>query len=700
MKRLPVFLLAALGLLCTLPDVQADAQTCNCATPPTASISVSTVMAIEVPEPIVPDAPNGELALQTLAGADITVEVTYPDIADGHHVGLRWKSPLTQHDAVVQTVSGGARKVTFKIPNSIAAGDLGQVARLTSSVGIAGAPLVISAPQDITVVNAPTPRQFPPPTLPDVPSNKVDIGTFTGDLSVSVNYPSQAQGQIVQVFWDGAASYRSPLKVVPDSTPLTFTIPEANVIASLGKPVTLRYEVSLDGQLPQPSDKTDVYVSLLTIPNTPIVPAAVGGQLDLNTVRNKAVNVTFTYPGINIGHTVGIRWAGNPYYDTPHPVIGATPRPLEFTIPYQRVRQEKNNTVIISGSVGTGSGGLITSAQLPLKIIDTRPKGEQTADNLNSRYNDPREACDNDTPSYYCNGVTIRGTDNGNFDPWDPSSIAQAKGSLSFSYLKAVTKITSLLRSSGFIFLPQNEAIAQNKQQEYLCAYPHDAHTDIVGRLAKGCGLLPRASQPLIDLLIRNPELESLLRRDEDVLYSLKNNQDPTLLLEKKPRLAQLLKETPTLGSLLSENQRLVSNWQNVTYLTDLSTCAGVNAATLPTWVTYARTLIHPAHQCSLSTQSAAQFDTSVKARQYSMPKIQSAYNELLINVWPTGIPAQLPLEAFYYQSVVGLPEAKVYQQKYATRTNGLWLPVIKLDLTQLNGDPFSYNPADQAVQP
>jgi hypothetical protein len=46
------------------------------------------------------------------------------------------------------------------------------------------------------------------------------------------------------------------------------------------------------------------------------------------------------------------------------------------------------------------------------------------------------------------------------------------------------------------------------------------------------------------------------------------------------------------------------------------------------------------------------------------------------------------------------LAEAKAYQQKYATRTGGGWLPIIKLDLARMSDAPFSYSPTDQAIQP
>ncbi len=700
MKRLPILLLAAAGLFFTLPGAYADTRQCPCLAPPSSAAHTTAITAIDVPKPTVTEAVNSELDLVSLAGADATVEVEYPDINNGDTVGLRWKSTVQQYDAPSQTVSGGAKKVIFKIPNAKVVTDEGLTPRLTASVGIGENPLVISAPEDIKVVNSTPPGQFPPPTLPGLPGNQVDVGQLAGDLTVSVHYPSINSGQIVQVFWEGATEYKSPLAITPDNNPLEFTIPQATVLANLGKPVTLHYETSLNGQPAQGSDRAPVHVSLLTIRDTPIVPDAVAGQLDLKALSGRGTKVTFTYPGINEGHTVGIRWAGTPPYDTPHPPIGAAPRPLEFTIPYDKVRLEKDKTVDITASVGIGSSGLVTSAALPLNIIDSRPSGAQVAADLNTRYNDTREACTNNTPSYYCNGVTIRGTENGSFDPWDPSPTAQRKGSLSFSHLKKGSNVTLLLRNSGFILLSQDEAIAQGTQQEYLCSYPHDAWTDLIGRPAFGCGFQPKANQPLIDLFTSKPELANLLKNNDAVVDRLRNNQDPTSALKKNPRLAQLLKETPIVGQLLGDNQRMVEQWGKLPNLADMSTCAGVGAATLATWKVYTDRVPHPANQCSLSTQFAAQFDVSLKARQYPMPVMYSTWNELLIKVWPTGIPAQLPMQALYYQNATGLPEARVYQQKYAAKTGGMWLPVIKFDMTQLNGNPFSYNPTDQALQP
>jgi hypothetical protein len=694
MNHLSALVLTTLISLGALSGAQADSA-------PAAPTLNGSVMAIgKPPPPTVTEAPNDELDLQTLGTADATVVLTYPEIANGHTAGLYWTSPVQQYRAPVQTVSNGAKSVTFKIPNATVIKDLGQSPVLTASVGVGNDPLVISQPRTLKIINGAPPGQYEPPTLPDVQDNQVDIGALTGDLKVVVAYPTMGAGQIVRVLWRGATSYDTPLRLPPDNTPLEFTIPQATVAASLGKLVAVSYEVALDGQAPQTSDPLGVNVLLKTIKQVPVAPGAVGGQVDLKDLAGKPLRITYTYTGITPGHTAGIRWTGNPVYDTPHPEIGATPRPLEFTIPYDKVRLEKDKTVLITASVGVGDGHLAISPELSLKIIDTRPKGEEIADELNTRYNATPASCANGQPSNYCSGVTIRGTDNGNFDPWDPSPTQQRKGSVSFTYLRKDAKITTLFKTSGYIWLSEEQAIQQGKKQEYLCFYVQDAHTDIVGRPGYGCGLQTRANEPLIDMLASNPKLVEMLRNDDALLERLNNGQGPGTMLNSDPETAALLNANPTLGALLSENARMTEEWNRAQTFADASTCAGRNATTPASWYTYSSRLTHPAYQCSLNAQNAAQFDTSVKARQYTVPWATYGWNELLVKVWSAGIPAKLPLQAFFYKDATGLPAAKVYQQKFAAKTGGQWLPVIKLDMTKLAGNPFSYSAADQAIQP
>lgn len=705
MTRLATLVLAALVALSAISAAQADTKTCTCTCQCATPTGKGSVRAIPKPDPPkVLEAINGELDVSALNGADATVQLTYPEIADGHTVGMRWTGIPPAFDVAHQTVGDGAKTVTFKIPNSVVQKDLGQSVVLTGSVGVGDESLVISQPLTIKVVDAIPPGQYPKPTLPGSPDNQVDVGALTGDLIVRVHYPSMAQGQIVKVLWRGATSYDTPMRVTPDSEPLEFTITKATVIASLGKPVALSYEVALDGQPGELSDPARLNITLATLPDPPVVPAAVQGQVNLRDLLGKDLKVTFTYPGISAGHTVGIRWTGTPPFDTPHPVIGDTPRPLEFTIPYEKVRLERDKTVTLTASVGLGDGKLVMSPELSLKIIDTRPKGEEVAADLNARYNDTAATC-GDLPSYYCNGVTTRGTTNSNFDPWDPSITQQRKGSISFSHIRKDAKITYLWRDSGYILFSQNEAVNQKKIHEYLCAFPHDGATDL-SRGAYGCGFQVTRGTPgksanqLMQIAIRNPELPTLFKQNEQVVDRLANGKDASDLLQADPKFAALVRKEPELGRLLQESLAEVEASNKTGVQEDSSTCAQKNAQTLNGWFDFTKALTNRVYQCSLSTQDPSQFAVSLNARQYDVPtEVYSTWNEVLIKVWAAGIPEQLPLQAFYYQNATGLPEAKEYQRKYVARTAGQWLPVIKLDPTKFNGNPFSYNEADQAVQ-
>jgi hypothetical protein len=639
MKYLPILTLMALSALYVAPDTRADTKPCNCncqcAASPINPSNVAGVTAITVPAPQISEVINGELDLRALGGAEADVNVAYPDIANGHTVGLFWTSDTQQYRAPVQTVRDGARSLIFKIPNATVSNDLGHSPKLTASVGVAGNPLVISAPLEFKVVNSTPSGEFPQPTLPGSPGNQVDIGALADDLTVSVHYPSMAQNQIVKVFWEGTGvtPYATPLRLVPNTDPMEFKIPKAIVIASLGKPVVVTYETAIDGQQEVRSDPASLRISLLTLPDAPSVPLANGVQLDLRTLGSKDLPITLTYPGIASGHTAGIRWAGNPPYDTPHPPIGETPRPLQFTIPYSKVRQEKGNSVDITASVGVGDDNLAVSPKLSLTIVDTRPTGEQIAGDLNARYNDTRPVCDDSKPAYYCSGIALRATVNGDYDPWNPSPSGERVGGVSFSYMRKDTYITDFLYNSGFLLFDQDDAVSQDKELTYLCIYAYDSWT-LHGNTDKGCGFKPKAADlsscASVGVFTADQWYAYTQRLTHQKYQCSLSTADPAQFYTS----IQVRARTPALPTPIAYgyNELMIGTWpQNI-------------GAQLP---------------------------------------IQAFFYK--INA-PTGNPA------------AALAEAKVYQTKYMQRTQ-IWVPVIKVDLKRNAENPFSYAEADQAIQ-
>ncbi|MEB0094453.1 hypothetical protein QN408_24915, partial [Pseudomonas sp. CCI4.2] len=300
------------------------------------------------------------------------------------------------------------------------------------------------------------------------------------------------------------------------------------------------------------------------------------------------------------------------------------------SFPKTEIAKDVDGDAVVTYSVGIDGNPLEISQPLTLHIIAGSTPGEDAAKAINARYRDTRDSCSGDTPAYYCDGVVIRATENGNFDPWDPSPSAVKLGGVSFSYMRVDAHVDSLYHNSGFIFFDQNSAIAQQKAPVYLCIYAYDAGTIVGVRSNSGCGLKPR-SVPAADL----------------------------------------------------------------------SSCSSVNVRTVEQWYTYTQTLLNRDYQCSLSTADAVQFATSYQVRAKRPPNMEALWNEIMITTWPQDYGASLPIEAFFYKTSAsaGLAEAKAYQTKFKNKT-GRWVPIVRLNLAQLNGEPFSYAATDQAAQP
>ena len=377
----------------------------------------------------------------------------------------------------------------------------------------------------------------------------------------------------------------------------------------------------------------------LVLPH-PAILEANNVQINVNALEQSGATVTVTYPGIAAGHTVGLRWVSDKQkWDSEIKTVGEQQLVI-FKIPANVIALDAGGHALLTSSVKTQAGGqLVISSPLSVSVSASDGPGERVAAALNARFLDTRAACDNGTPAYYCNGIMLRATEDGPFDPWDPSPRAIALGSVSFTWMRRGTHVTTTHTPSGFIFLPQQQAIEQDKQVDYRCVYAYDAWTALPDRPGHGCGFQPK------------PEAKG-------------KNED--------------------LSTCKSVNATTVEGWQ------------AYNRALPPPQdgVTPSR------YQCSLSTRDAAQFAVSYTVRENRPPNITNTYNEVLIETWPQNIPLELPLEAFFYTNADGRKDARVYQGKYKDRT-GQWLPIIKLDLSRLpTTTPISYTAADQAVQP
>jgi predicted component of type VI protein secretion system len=462
----------------------------------------------------------------------------------------------------------------------------------------------------------------------------LDIGTAPAAVPFMVEYPSFGPGHKVILRLAGVSDYATPAQTTAATVPLTFTIPKATITPNFGKTISITYTVEVPGAPVQTSAPFTVNVTLDTL-SAPRSTFAEDGKLD---VGKAPLQVPFqvVYPSLSSAHKVSLSVDGTPPYKTATQTASSS-APLTFNIPREVLVREQGKLINITYTVDIAGAPVQTSLPLPLQVeiagfpppLLPLPVGVNVATRLNGRYLDTRDKCDNGTPAYYCSGVVIRGTQNGNFDPWNPSTNALALGGVSFSYMRKDAYVKDVYRNSGYIVLGQQEAVAKDKGLDYLCVYAYDAWTAQPDRPDAGCGFQPRTAQA----------------------------PDP-------------------------------------------STCSQVDAITDTGWYAFISTLPKQQDQCSLSAQDPEQFVTSLNVRANRPANMPDAWNEILVKTWDQNIPEKLPLEAFFYKNASGLAEAKAYQQKYATRTGGGWLPIIKLDLARLSDAPFSYSPTDQGVQP
>jgi len=124
--------------------------------------------------------------------------------------------------------------------------------------------------------------------------------------------------------------------------------------------------------------------------------------------------------------------------------------------------------------------------------------------------------------------------------------------------------------------------------------------------------------------------------------------------------------------------------------------CDEQGITTVAQWLSHFHALSAASMSCSLNG-SAAQFAVSTQARA-QIANYQDAFNEVIIANWGRDIPAQIPLEAFFYLlGSPGLPGAQFFQHDYFTRT-GKFLPIVRVNLAPTaNAPSFSYDPQDQA---
>ncbi|QXI19252.1 hypothetical protein [Pseudomonas hamedanensis] len=126
--------------------------------------------------------------------------------------------------------------------------------------------------------------------------------------------------------------------------------------------------------------------------------------------------------------------------------------------------------------------------------------------------------------------------------------------------------------------------------------------------------------------------------------------------------------------------------------------CLEIGVKTLAEWKEHYHSHYYRGwYQCSLGPEKE-QFSIFLKARDnfdYAADLTQP--NEVILAVWPAGIPRKLPLDAFFYvENSGGLVGAKFMQQDYFEQA-GDYLPVIRVTINA-GVFVFSFHEADQVV--
>ncbi|WP_139253296.1 hypothetical protein [Burkholderia ubonensis] len=263
--------------------------------------------------------------------------------------------------------------------------------------------------------------------------------------------------------------------------------------------------------------------------------------------------------------------------------------------------------------------------------------GQETATQITQRYRDTRSDCGTPSrPAFLCTGVILRGTDpSADYHSWNPSPYSVTSGGVSFSYLRIDAK------------------------------YPKAAYNYTSG-------------------FIFGPYLDSAAKVHPEVLCSFPI--DGHTFDRPTDKGCGAHQSYPDSGLCRAQNITTAAQWRD----------HFVKVTGYPQRLQ---------HQCAfdvrdaLNEQATAAFNTSIAARNLVSNESFATQNELRIATWAQNIPAQLPIEAFFY--VEGGLIGAQYDQRDFFRATGVNLPIIRMTLpaTAANDATFEFRAQDQVDQ-
>lgn len=245
---------------------------------------------------------------------------------------------------------------------------------------------------------------------------------------------------------------------------------------------------------------------------------------------------------------------------------------------------------------------------------------------------------------YYCTGIIIRATEDGDYLPWTNSPMAMERGSVSFSWFRKDDHPDYPFKGVGFILRNPVEGERLGLpgfDDGFICLFPVDALTGN-NRLHGGC--VSRFGKPAIHAFNPQPDIPH-------------------------------------------HNIRFA--W---------GSCEDIGITTLEQWIDYVGDMQGGARgtQCSWNVDSQNGWRNSL-AMHAHYPYLDEVWNELLMATVDDGYSRKDYISAVYVDAANYAPSieaARTFQRKLIA--NNSYAPIIRLDLA--SDQPFSFHQEDQII--
>lgn len=269
---------------------------------------------------------------------------------------------------------------------------------------------------------------------------------------------------------------------------------------------------------------------------------------------------------------------------------------------------------------------------------------------LNRQYNDDQQDCreiGSGLPRghYYCSGIIIRATADGDYLPWTHSPASISRGATSYSWFRKDDHPTLLLQPSGFILRNAVEGKrlgVPGFDAGFICLFPKDAST-ANNPLHNGC--ISRFARPTVDRAHPQPDVP---------------------------------------------HRNAAFAW---------GSCEDIGITTLEQWINYTGDMLgafSTSTQCSWNADSQNGWRNSI-AMQAHYPDFDFYWNELLMATVDDGYGLKDLISAVFLDAEnhqLGIEAARNFQRKLAA--NGSYAPIVRMDLSSTL--PFSFHQEDQVT--